>query len=168
MKGVWQPGDEGVCRVNAERPRPGSEEPGLLALAPGTVYGQASALVAATRLQEEAPPKTQGSQMTAGIAFGVRRPDDFYLVETSALHDFVRLDGFVHGRRRDLREVRVRTHQGECHELAVHVQGDRVGVAIDGRPLFEQTAVPETAGGLGLWARVSEAACFSDASVALQ
>jgi hypothetical protein len=77
----------------------------------------------------------------------------------------VRLDRFIHGRRRDLRERRVRTHGNEWHELQVQVRGDRVGAFLDGRLVFEQTRVVDTAGGVGLWARASATACFSQASV---
>lgn len=165
LLGEWRPDERGMCRINATRPRPGSEKPGLLELAPGSVYGAEGGFVATTHYFEERPPKVEGSQMTAGLAFGIRDAEDFYLVEASALHDIVRLDRYLHGRRRDLREKRVRTHGNEWHELQVRVQGDRVAASLDGRQIFEHTEVADVSGDLGVWARVSAAGCFSQMSV---
>jgi hypothetical protein len=170
LLGDWQAdnkGEEGICRVNVEHPKPGSEKPGLIALAPGSAYGlDSSTFAVSARYFEQRPTIVEGSQMTAGIAFGMRDAKDFYLLETSALHDFVRLDHFIHGRRRDLREMRVRTHGNEWHELQVRVQGDRASALLDGKQIFEQTRLTETSGEIGLWARASATACFSQATVA--
>src|SRR3954451_18015151 len=39
VRGDWLPGERGLCRVNPDNPPPGSEEVGVLALAPDTSYG---------------------------------------------------------------------------------------------------------------------------------
>jgi hypothetical protein len=167
LLGSWQAGARGVCKASVEPRRPGSEQAGLLALAPGAVYGRAGdGFSVVARVFEERPAFGAGSQMTAGIAFGIRGPQDFYLLELSALHDVVRLDRFVHGRRRDIREERVRTRGDQWHDLELRVQGDDDGALVDGRQVFEQRRVGDAAGGLGLWARVSATACFSLARAA--
>ena len=165
LSGEWQPDEKGVCRVNPQDVRPGSEKAGLLGLAPGSAYGPDAPFTLTARYLESRPPQSRGSQMTAGIAFAVRSPVDFYLLEASALHDFVRLDHFVHGRRRDLREKRVRTHGNEWHELQARIFPGQVQAYIDGRLIFQQTQLADLTGGIGLWARVSQAACFSVAAV---
>jgi hypothetical protein len=169
LSGNWQLDKRqgrGVCRVNVEHPRPGSEKPGLLALAPGTVYGaDGQGFAVTTRLFEARPPDYYGSQMTAGIAVGVVDKDNFYLVETSALHDLVRLSHYLHGRRRDIYERRVRTRGSEAHELQVRVEGGRVTALLDGSPVLAAADVPDTAGGVGLWARVTDTACFAEARI---
>src|SRR5204863_2365191 len=103
LSGDWLPGLTGACRENLEHPRPGSEKPGLLQIGPGTVYGGTQFTIE-TRMFEQRPARELGTQMDGGIAFGIRDKDDFYLLDQSALHDVLRLNHFVHGRRRDVRE----------------------------------------------------------------
>jgi hypothetical protein len=138
---------------------------GLLELAPDRVYTHFSLQA---HYLEERPPKTEGSQMDAGIAFGIRDAQDFYLLEESALHDILRLDRYVHGKRRDLREKLVRTHANEWHTLDLTVQGDHVTAGLDGVPVYEVSGVPDTAGGVGLWGRTAAATCFDSAQVQVQ
>jgi hypothetical protein len=165
LSGAWEINERGVCSVHPNQPRPGSEKPALIALAPDAAYGTSGAFAATARYYLERPPWYEGTQMTAGIAFGLRDPSDFYVLEASTLHDFTRLDRFLHGRRRDVREKRVRTRAHEWHEVSVRVTGERVAALLDGKPIFEQTRVKDTAGGLGLWARATDTACFSDVRV---
>src|SRR5205823_5455400 len=160
----WVPDDRGICRVNLEHPKPGSEKMGLLELGPGTVYGlDGQPYSVQARYFEERPPVSQGTEMDAGIAFGVRDAQDFDLLEQSALHDIVRLDRYIHGKRRDLREKLFRTHGDEWHTLRVDVTGSLVIGFVDGEQIFSVSDVPDTAGGIGLWARAAAATCFSDA-----
>jgi hypothetical protein len=167
LSGDWVPDARGICRVNPEHPKPGSEKMGLLELAPGSGYGQGGQPFSVqARYYEERPPLTQGTEMDAGIAFGVRDPLDFGLLEQSALHDVIRLDRYVHGNRRDIREELLRTHADEWHVLKVDVAGANVGASIDGRLIFAGTA-PATDGGVALWARAAAATCFSDVQIVL-
>ena len=108
---------------------------------------------------------TEGSQMDAGIAFGIRDAQNFYLLEESALHDILRLDRYVHGKRRDVREKLVRTHGNEWHTLDLSVAGDQVTAGLDGETVYEASGVPDTAGGVGLWGRTAAATCFDSAQV---
>lgn len=166
MLGDWQGDPRGICRVNLEHPKPGSEKMGLLALAPGMLYGDGGQTFAvSTHYFEERPHIAQGSEMDAGIAFGVRGPDDFYLLEENALHDILRLDRFIHGKRRDVREQLYRTRGNEWHDLQVDVRGDRVDAAIDGQRVYEVQGLEDTSGGIGLWGRTASATCFSAAAV---
>jgi hypothetical protein len=136
---------------------------GLLALAPGTVYGPNYTIRA--RYFEERPPITQGTEMDAGVSFGVRDAQDFDLLEQSALHDILRLDRYIHGKRRDLREKLFRTHGNEWHVLQLDVSGSTVTAGVDDQPIFTVNDVPDTSGGIGLWARAAAATCFSSAQV---
>jgi hypothetical protein len=163
LRGDWRPDERGICRVNPQPPQPGSEQMGLLALAPGASYGEGAGFAAATRFYLERPPLGAGTAMEAGLAFGLRDPDDFYLLKASALHDVFVLERHLHGKQRDLREVRVRLHGNEWHDMRIEVRGDRVAAFRDGQPLFEERGVVDTDGGLGLWARVTSAGCFSQA-----
>ena len=165
LLGDWVADPRGTCRVNLEHPRPGSEKMGLLELAPDRLYTRFSMRA---HYLEERPPKVEGSQMDAGIAFGIRGPQDFYLLEESALHDILRLDRYVHGKRRDIREKLVRTHANEWHTLDLTVQGDHVTAGLDGNPVYEVSGVPDTAGGVGLWGRTASATCFDSAQVQVQ
>jgi hypothetical protein len=103
--------------------------------------------------------------MDAGIAFGIRDADDYYVLEQSALHDILRLDRYVHGKRRDVREKLYRTHANDWHTLGLTVQGDQVTAAIDGQSIYSVSGVPDTAGGVGVWARTAEASCFDQVAV---
>jgi hypothetical protein len=166
LAGDWVPDERGVCRVNLEHPKPGSEEMGLLQLAPDSVYGQdGQPFSVEARYFEERPPQTQGTEMDAGIAFGIRDAQDFDLLEQSALHDILRLDEYVHGKRRDLREKLLRTHGNEWHVLRLDVAGPKVTGSVDGQPVFSVDNVPHTAGGIGFWARAAAATCFSEVRV---
>jgi hypothetical protein len=166
LLGDWREDVRGICRVNPEPPQPGSEKLGLLALSPGASYGADAAFAAAARYTVERPSLGAGTAMETGLAFGVRGPDDFYVLRASAAHDLLVLERYRHGRVRDLREERVRTRGDESHELRVEVQGDRVTALLDGAPWFEERGLADTAGGLALWARVTATACFSEARVA--
>jgi hypothetical protein len=156
-----------TARVNLENgvaPRPGSEKMGLLEPAPGSVYGDdGQPYILTGHYFEQRPSKSQGTQMDAGIAFGIRDESNFYLLEQSALHDIVRLDRYVHGKRRDMREKLARTHGNEWHTLQARVEGDMVSARLDGQEIFTVDSLPETAGGIGLWARTSAATCFDAA-----
>jgi hypothetical protein len=165
LLGDWVPDERGICRVNLDNPKPGSEKMGLLALAPDTLVGadgQAFA-VRATYFLERPGPGT-GSQMDAGVVFGLRDPGNFYVLQASALHDIVRLDRYVNGRRRDLREKLYRTRGNEWHTLEVDVRGDQATARIDDQELFT-TRVQDADGDVGLWARTSAATCFGEAEV---
>jgi hypothetical protein len=167
LSGDWVADERGICRENPEHPRPGSEKMGVLELAPGSVYGQdGQAFSVQARYYEERPPLTEGTEMDAGIAFGVRDQSNFDLLEQSALHDFIRVDRYVHGNRRDIREELLRTHADEWHVLKLDVAGASVSASIDGRLIFT-TTMAETDGGVGLWARAAAATCFSDAQIQL-
>ena len=137
---------------------------GLVLLEPGTSYG-GDGYVAATRFFVDRPPLGAGTAMEVGLAFGVRGPDDFYLVKASLLHDVFTLERYVRGRKRDLREERGRLRGDEWHELGIAVRGDRATAFGDGRPIFEEAGLAETEGGIGLWARVTAAGCFGEARV---
>jgi len=166
LAGDWVPDERGVCRVNLEQPKPGSEKPGVLELAPGSAYGvDGQPFSVQTRYFEARPPVSQGTEMDAGIAFGIRDAQDFDLLEQSALHDILRLDHYIHGKRRDLREKLYRTHGNEWHTLRVDVAGSTVTASVDGQAIYTVAGVPDTAGGVGLWARAAAATCFSDAHV---
>src|SRR5207248_1536613 len=102
LLGDWHQDDRGICRVNPDHPQPGSEKLGLLEISPGASYGEDSGFGATTRLYLERPPLGAGTAMEAGLAFGLRGPDDFYALQASALHDVIVLDRFVHGRKRDI------------------------------------------------------------------
>jgi hypothetical protein len=166
LTGDWVPDERGLCRVNLEHPKPGSEKMGLLELAPDVVYGlDGQPYSVQVRYFEERPPLSQGTEMDAGIAFGVRDDKDFALLEQSALHDVLRLDRYIHAKRRDLREQLFRTHGNEWHTLQVDVNGSTVTATIDDEPIFTVSNVPDTTGGIGLWARAAAATCFSTAQV---
>lgn len=167
LSGDWVADPErGICRVNPENPHPGSEKPGVLQLAPGTAYGHAGqSFRLEARYFEERPPISRGTEMDGGLAFGIRDADDFDLLEQSALHDVLRLDRFIHGKRRDLREKLYRTHGNEWHVLTVDVAGPHVTASVDGQPIYTVDGVPDTEGGIGLWARTAAATCFSEADV---
>jgi hypothetical protein len=168
LAGEWLPDERGVCRQNLQGVRPGSEKMGLLELAPGSVYGaDGQPFTLETRYFEERPPFGRGTQMVAGLAFGIRDDKNFVLLEVSALHDVIRLDRYVNGKRRDIRERELRTHGNDWHVLQVTVAGSSVTAGLDRQESFWAADVPETAGGVGLWARTSAASCFSDARVAV-
>jgi hypothetical protein len=128
-------------------------------------YGADGPFAAATHAWTERPPFLSGSMMDAGLVFGLRGPDDFYLLRESTLHDTVSLDRYVHGRKRNLREEHILLRGDEWHELRAEVAGVRVTAIMDGRPLFDQDGLTDLDGGLGLWARVTTAGCFADATV---
>jgi hypothetical protein len=161
--------DLGLCRADPAHPKPGSERPGLVQLAPGSVYGRDDRLFEVqASVFEQRPPLTEGTQMDGGVAFGIRDANNFYLLEQSALHDVLRLDRYVHGRRRDVHERLVRTRGNEWHTVRVRVEGERVTAAVDGQDVFSVDGVAEPAGGIGLWARTAAATCFGDAQVEVQ
>lgn len=167
LAGDWVPDPErGICRVNLEHPKPGSEKPGLLQLAPGEAYGaDGQAYRVRARYFEERPPIVEGTEMDGGIAFGIRDATDFDLLEQSALHDVLRLDHYIHGKRRDLREKLYRTHGNEWHVLQVDVAGGHATATVDDQSVYSVDKVSDTAGGIGLWARTAAATCFSEADV---
>lgn len=166
LSGDWVPDPRGICRENLDNPKPGSEKMGVLELTPGLAYGAAGQ---AFKLQahyfEQRPSVTQGSEMDAGLTFGIRDASDFNLVEQNALHDVLRLDQFIHDRRRVLREKLFRTHGNEWHTLQVSVSGSTVTAGVDGETIYSVSGVPDTDGPIGLWARAAGPTCFSDASV---
>jgi hypothetical protein len=59
----------------------------------------------------------------------------------------------------------VRTRADEPRALSVQVQGDHVAATLDGQPVLQEDGLVETAGGIGLWARATARACFSDAQI---
>jgi hypothetical protein len=166
LSGEWVQDERGMCRVNLQPVKPGSEKPGLLELAPGTGYGlSADGFELHARYLEERPALGQGTQMDAGLAFGIRDSNNFLLLEASALHDYLRLDRYVQGKRRDIRETMLRLHGNDWHVLDLNVVGSMVTAGLDGEQLFTVQSVDETAGSIGLWARTSAASCFSQTVV---
>ncbi len=166
LLGYWTTDERGICRTNPENPEPGSEKPGLLALAPGSIYGTEDQRFTLTASYfEQRPDVSQGSQMDAGLAFGIRSPDDFYLLEVNALHDIVRLDRYIHGRRRDVREEVYRTRGNEWHTLSLDVDGGAMDASIDGKPLYAVPGLQDASGEIGVFGLTASATCFSEADV---
>jgi hypothetical protein len=165
LLGEWQPTDWGLCRVYEEPPRPGSEQMGLVALEPGQSFGARGGFRLAGRYYLERPPLGAGTAMDAGLVFGLRAPDNFYVLTVSAIHDTVALHRYRHGRVRWVREEHYLTRGDEAHALSVEVQGGRVVASIDGTPLFDERGIVDADGGIGLWARVTTLGCFSDVQV---
>jgi hypothetical protein len=165
LSGNWLADPRGMCQENPE-PKPGSEKMGLLELAPGSVYGQGGqAFSIQASYFEERPSVSQGTEMDAGIAFGVRDDLNFDLLEQSALHDIVRFDRYIHGNRRDDREELARTHANEWHVLRVDVAGSAVTAYVDGRSMFAVNNAVATDGSVALWARTAAATCFGEVQI---
>ncbi len=165
LVGDWRQDARGICKVNDVPVRPGSEQMGLLALAPDVRYGGSAGLVATSTFYSERPQLGAGTAMDTGLAFGLRDAENFYLMKASALHDTYRLERYVGGRRRDLREERVRLRGNDWHELRLELFGDQATVFHDGRKIFEERGLEQTDGGVALWARVTTAGCFAEAAV---
>ncbi len=165
LLGEWQPTDQGYCRVYSEPPRPGSEKMGLVALEPDASFGTNGGFRVSGRYYLQRPPLGAGTAMDAGLVFGLRDPGDFYVLVASAIHDTVALHRYLHGHIRWVREEHYLTRGDEAHDLSVTVQGDRVAASIDGKTLFDERGIVDTAGGIGLWARVTTLGCFSDVQV---
>lgn len=167
LLGDWATDERGICRINTEQPRPGSEKPGLLQLGMATYDTSDSGFSLSGTYVEERPNPANGSQMDAGLAFGIRGSGDFYLLEENALHDLLRLDHFVGGRRHDVREEIYRTRGDEQHTLSVEVRGDQTTAFIDGKVGFTVGGLANAAGGIGLFGRTAASTCFSWAQVQL-
>jgi hypothetical protein len=165
LLGEWQPTARGICRVYSEPPRPGSEKMGLVALEPGQSFGANGGFRLNGQYYLARPPLGAGTAMDAGLVFGLRDPDNFYLLNVSAIHDTVALQRYLHGRMRWVREEHYITRGDEAHDVRVDVQGDRVAATIDGKTLFDERGIEDTDGGIGLWARVTTLGCFSDVQV---
>jgi hypothetical protein len=167
LSGNWLPTPGvGVCRVDADSPAPGSEQMGILGLAPDRVYGaDGQAFQLEATYVEVRPPMWHGTEMDGGLAFGIHDARNFELLEQSALHDVLRFDRFVDGTRRDVREELLRTRGEQWHTLRVTVDGSRASALIDGEVLLADISLAQPAGGIGLWARTAAATCFSRASV---
>lgn len=164
--GLWRPDQSGICQINpSPQPRPGSEKMGLLGLGLGSSYGQSGPFAFSSRFAAVRPPLGAGTAMDTGLAFGIRGPEDFYLLHASEIHDVVALDRYIHGRKRGQREEHVLLRANEWHELRLELRGDRVTAALDGRPVFEEGGLVETDGGIGLWSRETTAGCFNEARV---
>jgi hypothetical protein len=169
LSGDWVADPRGICRENLDHPRPGSEKMGILELTPGMAYGlDDQPFTLQARYYEERPPNLTGSEMDAGVVIGIRDAENFDLVEQSALHDVLRLDTFIHDRRRDLRDKLFRTHGDEWHTLEVSVSGSTMTAGVDGETIYTVADVPRTDGPIGLWARAAAATCFSDVTVTTQ
>ena len=166
LSGDWVPDPRGVCRVNLENPKPGSEKAGVLQIEPGAAFGDQPFSVE-TRFYEERPDRSRGTEMDAGVAVGIRDAQNYLLVEQSALHDVLRLDRYIHDRRRDVREALFRTHGDEWHTLRVDVSGGSVSASVDDHTMFTADDMPDLSGGIGLWARTAATTCFSDVRVTL-
>jgi hypothetical protein len=165
LVGNWTDDARGVCRTDLQRHAPGSEKMGLYALEPGNAFSSGDGYAVAAVYYLERPPFGAGTAMEAGVAFGVRDPENFYVVRADATHDVVTIERYLHGHRREWSQRRVRTRGDEWHELGVQVQGTAVTALLDGRPVLGDSRVPDADGGIALWGRATSAACFSEASV---
>ena len=143
----------------------GQREAGTVALDPDVDYTRAGPFVTSARFTTERPALLTGTAMESGVAFGVRGKDDYYVLRASILHDAISLDRFLHGRKRNLREEHYLLRGNEEHELRAEVTPGRVVAFIDGKELFYEDRLTDLEGGLGLWARVTASACFSEAGV---
>lgn len=165
LLGEWQTTDQGICRTDSEPVHPGSEKMGLVALEPGQSFGGAGGFRLDGQYFLKRPPLGAGTAMDAGLVFGLRDPDDFYVLTVSAIHDTVALHRYLHGHVRWVREEHYLTRGDETHDLSLEVRGDRVAAIIDGKTLFDEPGIVDTDGGIGLWARVTTLGCFGEARV---
>lgn len=162
--GDWEMKSQGMCRVNTESSQPGSEKMGILSLDPTSSYGADPFALSVTFVAER-PPFGTGTAMDNGIVFGLRDPENFYLLHVDTLHDVVSLERYVHGRKREQRDERRRTRGNERHELRAEIRGGSLTALLDGAPVFEQDSLEETRGGVALWSRVTSEGCFQQATV---
>ncbi len=166
LSGDWVSDPRGICHENLDNPKPGSEKMGVLELTPGVNFGaDEQSFSVRARYFEERPQIAQGSEMDAGVAFGIRDASNFNLVDQNALHDVLRLSQFIHNNRRVLREKLFRTHGNEWHTLQMSVSGSSVTAGVDGETIYTVDGVRNADGPIGLWARGASATCFSDVSV---
>jgi hypothetical protein len=160
----WTPSSEGLCLFGSPGEiRPGSEKMGLVEVAPGSPPGD---FTLTTRYHLERPKLGEGTAMEAGLAFGIRDAENFYLARVSALHDVISLERYINGKRRQGREERLRTRGDEAHELTLELRGEQAVLLLDGQPRLSEHGFVDAAGGVGLWARVTRSACFSELRLA--
>jgi len=108
-----------------------------------------------------------GTMLTAGLAFGVRNPDSYYVVSASALEQRVDLLLVVNGNIERIEtgaEVNIET--GRWHALKVIFNDEHVAVALDHKVLF--TTYDRTRrkdGRIALWTREDNVTRFDQIEI---
>lgn len=100
-----------------------------LAIAPG-------ALVADVEVTVRFKPVSGRADQAAGLAVRLRDADNYYVVRANALEDNANLYRVVRGRREQIKGASVKVSPGEWHTIGLRVQGPRLSVSFDGKPLF--------------------------------
>jgi hypothetical protein len=103
----------------------------------------------------------------AGLVLRYRDARNYYIARANALEDNVRLYRVVDGRRTQFAGADVPVPRDRWQTLGLRVEGDRLGVALDGRELFTATdRTFTTAGRVGLWTKADSLTHFDGFEVA--
>ena len=96
-----------------------------------------------------------------GLAVRLTDADNYYVVRANALEDNANLYRVVRGRREQIKGASVKVSPGEWHTIGLRVQGPRLSVSFDGKPLF--TAEDRTflgPGKIALWTKADSVTRF--------
>lgn len=102
----------------------------------------------------------------AGIAVRLADPQNYYVVRANALEDNVNLYRVVDGKRSEIVGHSTKVTGGEWHELGIRIEGERIQVSFDGRPLFSQSDKTfNAAGRVALWTKADSVTEFAELNV---
>jgi hypothetical protein len=108
-----------------------------------------------------------GTMRSAGLAFRLMTPDNYYLARASALEKRVDLFRVVNGRIERIAGSHVEIAQNRWHSLGVDADKDRFTISVDGDPVF--TAWDSTFrrdGHVALWTEGDNATRFQEIEIA--
>jgi hypothetical protein len=94
------------------------------------------------------------------MAFRWRGAGDYYLARVDTRNNNVRLYRQQAGAATLLAARDLGVSVGQWHDLAVHVSGPRLALALDGEPLLQVADDALSSGGLALWADARARVCF--------
>jgi hypothetical protein len=97
----------------------------------------------------------------AGLIFRVKDANNYYVARANALENNVNLYHVTNGVRRQIAGVDVAVPTGRTQQLGVRVEGEKIGVSLDGRPLFEAAdRTIQGSGAIGLWTKADSVTAF--------
>jgi hypothetical protein len=102
----------------------------------------------------------------AGLMARYQDKDNYYITRANATEDNVRLYKVEAGKRKQIASATLKVTPNEWHELKLEVEGTKLKVFYDGKPLLDASdSTFQHAGKVGLWTKADSVTYFKNLTI---
>ncbi len=121
--------------------------------------------VADATLKVRVKPVAGSVDQAAGLAFGLRNINNYFVLRINALEDNVILFEYVNGKRLTRATVQQEIHKDQWYNLAVEIRDNSLNGYLNGDMLLEYASDRPLTGYVGLWTKADSVTYFADLTI---